>query len=167
MTQCRKDVESWKTQCGAQRKHINIIWSHGHECHFAEVQSGYIRRWRHLSLDQSEPTSRHATRSVERTSNRGKRSVERNENTSISSGVTATNAISPRCNQGTFDGGATYHSTNQSRPPGMQSAVVGSRRVSATMHKCATCGRAFTRRDHPYKQLYTANIFKKKKKKKR
>ena len=36
------------------------------------------------------------------------RGVERNENTSISSGVTDTNAISPRCNQGTFDGGATY-----------------------------------------------------------
>ena len=32
------------------------------------------------------------------------RGVERNENTSISSGVTDTNAIS----QGTFDAGATY-----------------------------------------------------------
>ena len=37
-------------------------------------------------------------------------------------------------------------STNRSRPPDTQRAVVGSRRVSATMHKCATCGRAFTRR---------------------
>ena len=37
-------------------------------------------------------------------------SEERNENTSMSSGVTDTNAISPRCNQGTFDGGATYRS---------------------------------------------------------
>ena len=36
-------------------------------------------------------------------------------------------------------------STNRSRPPDTQRAVVGSRRVSATMHKCATCGRAFTR----------------------
>ena len=51
-----------RTQCGAQRKHVNIIRSHGHECHFAEVQSGDIRRWRTLSLDQSEPTSRHSTR---------------------------------------------------------------------------------------------------------
>ena len=74
------------------------------------------------------------------------RSVERNENTSISSGVTDTNAIPPRCNQGIFDGGEPYRSSNQSRPPGIQRAVVGSRRVSATMHKCATCGRAFTRR---------------------
>ena len=74
------------------------------------------------------------------------RGVERNENTSISSGVTDTNAISPRCNQGTFDAGAPYRSSNQSRPPGIQRAVVGSRLVSATMHKCATCGRAFTRR---------------------
>ena len=36
------------------------------------------------------------------------RGVERNENTSISSGVTDTNAISSERNQGTFDGGATY-----------------------------------------------------------
>ena len=36
---------------GAQRKHVNIIRSHGHECHFAEVQPGDIRRWRHLSLE--------------------------------------------------------------------------------------------------------------------
>ena len=77
----------------------------GHECHFAEVQSGDIRRWRHLSLDQSEPTSRHATLSAERTS-----ICERTQCTSISSGVTDTNAISPRCNQGTFDGGAPYRS---------------------------------------------------------
>ena len=80
------------------------------------------------------------------------RGVERNENTSISSGVTDTNAISPRCNQGTFDGGATYQSrppdtqqrrlrqrhmrragtardsTNQSSPPGMQRAVQKGRR---------------------------------------
>ena len=34
-------------------------------------------------------------------------------------------------------------SSNQSRPPGIQCAGVGSRRVSATMHKCVTCGRAF------------------------
>ena len=34
-------------------------------------------------------------------------------------------------------------SSNQSRPPGIQRAGVGSRRVSATMHKCVTCGRAF------------------------
>ena len=39
-------------------------------------------------------------------------------------------------------------STNRSRPPDTQRAVVGSRRVSVTMHTCATCGRAFTRRDH-------------------
>ena len=36
---------------GAQRKHVNVIRSHGHECHFAEVQPGDIRRWRHLSLE--------------------------------------------------------------------------------------------------------------------
>ena len=42
-------------------------------------------------------------------------------------------------------------STNRSRPPDTQPAVVGSRRVSATMHKCATCGRTFARRDHPYR----------------
>ena len=33
-------------------------------------------------------------------------------------------------------------------PACKEPAIVGSRRVSATMHKCATCGRAFTRRDH-------------------
>ena len=44
--------------------------------------------------------------------------------------------------RGALYGGATY----QSRPPDTQRAVVGSRRVSATMHKCTTCGRAFTRR---------------------
>ena len=52
-------------------------------------------------------------------------SAERNENTSISSGVTDTNAISKRCNQETLDSGATYHSTNQNRPPGIQRAGVG------------------------------------------
>ena len=69
------------------------------------------------------------------------RSVERNENTSISSGVTDTSAISQRCNPGALYGGATYH--RASRPIG---AVLPTR--NATMHKCATCGRAFTRRDH-------------------
>ena len=39
-----------RTQCGAQRKHVNIIRSHGHECHFAEVQSGDIRRRRQLEI---------------------------------------------------------------------------------------------------------------------
>ena len=55
-----------RTRCGAQRKHVNISRSHGHECHFALVQSGGIKRWRHLSpsVDQSEPSSRHATREV-------------------------------------------------------------------------------------------------------
>ena len=61
------------------------------------------------------------------------RSGERNENTSISSGVTDTSAISQRCNPGAFDGGATY----RSRPPDT---------TTITMHKCATCGRIFTRR---------------------
>ena len=67
--------------------------------------------------------------------------MERNENTSISSGVTDTSAISQRCNPGALYGGATYH--RASRPIG---AVLPTR--NATMHKCATCGRAFTRRDH-------------------
>ena len=61
------------------------------------------------------------------------RSGERNENTSISSGVTDTSAISQRCNPGALDGGATY----RSRPPDT---------TTITMHKCATCGRVFTRR---------------------
>ena len=53
---------------------------------------------------------------------------ERNENTSISSGVTDTSAIYLRCNQGTFDGGATYrqYPINQSRPLCIQRADVGS-----------------------------------------
>ena len=74
--------------------------------------------------------------------------VERNENTSVTCRDNTSSAISLRCNQGTFDGGATYrqYPTNQSRPPCIQRADVGSRRVSATMHKCTTCGRAFTRR---------------------
>ena len=73
---------------------------------------------------------------------------ERNENASISSGVTDTSDNFRSCNPGVFNGGATYrqYPTNQSLPPSIQRAVVGSRRVSATMHKCATCGRAFTRR---------------------
>ena len=61
------------------------------------------------------------------------RSGERNENTSISSGVTDTSAISQRCNPGALYGGATY----RSRPPDT---------TTITMHKCATCGRVFTRR---------------------
>ena len=61
------------------------------------------------------------------------RSGERNENTSISSGVTETSAISQRCNPGALYGGATY----RSRPPDT---------TTITMHKCATCGRVFTRR---------------------
>ena len=52
--------------------------------------------------------------------------MERNDNTSISSGVTDTNALSQRCNQVAFDSGATYHSTNQNRHPGIQRAGVGS-----------------------------------------
>ena len=54
----------------------------GVKCHFAEVQSGGIIRWRHLSPCQS---------------------------------------------------------TNRSRPPDT---------TTITMHKCATCGRAFTRREY-------------------
>ena len=65
------------------------------------------------------------------------RSVERNENTSISSGVTDTSAISPRCDQGTFDGGV-----DQSEPTSRHAT----RGCWITMHTCATCGRAFTRR---------------------
>ena len=84
-------------------------------------------RWVRKSsrFDQSEPTSRHAIggsikgvclhfsafRSVTGTNSTSiceRTRCERNENTSISSGVTDTNAISPRCNQGIFDGGATY-----------------------------------------------------------
>ena len=42
--------------------------------------------------------------------------MERNENTSISSGVTDTSAISQRCNPGALYGGATYH--RASRPIG-------------------------------------------------
>ena len=42
-----------RTRCGAQRKHVNITRSHGHECHFAEVQSGDIRRWQ--STNRSRP----------------------------------------------------------------------------------------------------------------
>ena len=57
-------------------------------------------------------------------------------------------------------------STNRSRPPDTQRAVVVSRRVSATMHKCATCGRAFTRRDHPYRNCILL-IYSNKKNKKR
>ena len=59
--------------------------------------------------------------------------MERNENTSISSGVTDSSAISQRCNPGALYGGATY----RSRPPDT---------TTITMHKCATCGRVFTRR---------------------
>ena len=52
-----------RTRCGAQRKHVNISRSHGHECHFAEVQSGGIIRWRHLAgkFNQSVPSSQHST----------------------------------------------------------------------------------------------------------
>ena len=79
---------------------------------------------------------------------------ERNENTSISSGVTDTNAISPRCNQGTFDGGATYRSrfvqSEQSSRHATTTATTTptttTTTTTITMHKCATCGRAFTRR---------------------
>ena len=53
-----RSAERTRTQCGAQRKHVNMIRSHGHECHFAEVQSGDIIRWRHLSPCQSTNRSR-------------------------------------------------------------------------------------------------------------
>ena len=72
---------------------------------------------RRVSVDQSEPSSQNASAVQKGRRFVSERGVERNENTSISSGVTDTNAISPRCNQGTFDGGATYHSANQNRPP--------------------------------------------------
>ena len=54
--------------------------------------------------------------------------MERNENTSVTCRGNTSSAISLRCNQGTFDGGATYrqYPTNQSRPPCIQRADVGS-----------------------------------------
>ena len=64
--------------------------------------------------------------------NRRKSIVERNENTSVTCRGNTSSAISLRCNQGTFDGGATYrqYPTNQSRPPDTQRAVVGSRCIN-------------------------------------
>ena len=86
-------------------------------------------------FNQSEPSSRHATRdgikgvclhfSVFPTTTAvliarrlsALRIVEHGKNTSVTSGVTFTNAISLRCNLGTFNGGATYRSRfNQSEP---------------------------------------------------
>ena len=58
--------------------------------------------------------------------------MERNENTSVTCRGNTSSAISLRCNQGTFDGGATYrqYPTNQSLPPSIQRAVVGSRCIN-------------------------------------
>ena len=62
--------------------------------------------------------------------------MERNENTSISSGVTDTNAISPRCNQGAFDGGATYRSRFVQSEPSSRHAT---REVSKQQQQHSLC----------------------------
>ena len=95
-----------RTRCGAQRKHVNIIRSHGHECHFAEVQSGDIRRWRHLSLGQSEPSSRHATTTRSTRTSTRPRTVEMGHR--VQGAPDSTN----QCER-------ARDSTKQSRPPGM------------------------------------------------
>ena len=52
--------------------------------------------------------------------------VERNENTSVTCRGNTSSAISLRCNQGTFDGGATY----RSRPPDTQQRRLRQRRAA-------------------------------------
>ena len=87
-------------------------------------------------FNQSDPSSRHATRGIKGVclhfsvfptttavsiarNLSALRSVEHGKNTSVTSGVTFTNAISLRCNLGTFNGGATYRSRfNQSQRRG-------------------------------------------------
>ena len=51
--------------------------------------------------------------------------LERRKNTSISSGVTVTNAISLRCDPGTFASGATYRSRFNQSEPSSQDATHG------------------------------------------
>ena len=115
-----------------QRKHVNMIRSHGHECHFVR---GVIRGHSTVASNQSSPPGmqravgykmhcsfvspipfNYAVQKGRRIVS--ERSGERNENTSVSSGVTDTSAISQRCNPGALYGGATY----RSRLPGMQRA---------------------------------------------
>ena len=51
--------------------------------------------------------------------------LEHRKNTSISYGVTVTNAISPRCDPGTFVSGATYRSRFNQSEPSSQDATRG------------------------------------------
>ena len=51
--------------------------------------------------------------------------LEHRKNTSNSSGVTVTNAISPRCDPGTFASGATYRSRFNQSEPSSQDATRG------------------------------------------
>ena len=144
-----------------------MIRSHGHECHFVR---GVIRGHSTVASNQSSPPGMQRAVGIKCTVpsflpfpsiTQSRNDVylcmkleERNENTSISSGVTDTNAISPRCNQGTFDGGATYRSrfvqSEQSSRHATTTATTTptttTTTTTITMHKCATCGRAFTRR---------------------
>ena len=51
MTQCRQHVDLCGNIVERSKKHVRLVWSHGHEWHFAEVQFGDIRRWRQLAVD--------------------------------------------------------------------------------------------------------------------
>ena len=57
-----------RTRRGAQRKHVNMIRSHGHECHFVRVQSGDIRWWRPIRADTQQRRVRVLRRWVRRSS---------------------------------------------------------------------------------------------------
>ena len=78
----------------------------GHRVQGAPDSTSQCERARDSTNQSSPPRMQRAVQKGRRFAS--ERGVERNENTSISSGVTDTNAISPECNQGTFDGGATY-----------------------------------------------------------
>ena len=78
------------------------------------------------------------------------RGVERNENMSISPGVTDTNAISPICNQGTFDGGATYrlelqcyHLAGKSERKEETTTATTTTTFVMRVHTCRHCGEVF------------------------
>ena len=74
------------------------------------------------------------------------RIVEHGKNTSVTSGVTFTNAISLRCDPRTFDGGATYRSRlDQSEPSSRHATRNGTINNNNNMrvHACRHCGDVF------------------------